>query len=344
MDDQAICNELLPRVSRTFAPSIEALPEPLRGAVRASYLLCRIADTIEDDPGLAPEERERRFALFQRLVADDGSDPSRLEQAYCGGAATSAEVELCQRAGSAFRQFRALTGDVRHAARPNLYDMAAGMAHYARRWHGPERLTVLADLEDLHRYCFFVSGNVGILLTDTFVAVQGDALGAAVRRALRARSVRFGYGLQMTNIVKDVHTDHRRGWCFLPATVCGRHGVAPDDLLQPAMAERSMRVVHDVADLAREHLDRALEYTLLVPAAQADLRLFLIVPLALAHGTLSLVASDPRVLTPGGVKLSRDTVGRILAEAREGVEDDDALRDLCANARAGDYRTSVPGH
>lgn len=335
MDDQAICIGLLPRVSRTFAPSIEALPEPLRGAVRASYLLCRIADTIEDDPALSPEERERRFALFQRLVADDGSDPSRLERAYSDGESTSAEAELCQRAGSVFRPFRALPGDVRQAIRPNVYDLASGMAHYARRRRGPGQLTVLADLEDLHRYCFYVSGNVGILLTDTFVAVQGDALDEAVRRALRARSVRFGYGLQMTNIVKDVSTDHRRGWCYLPATICAHHGVEPADLLQPETVERSMAVIHEVAGRAREHLDEALEYTMLVPADQVDLRLFLIVPLVLAHATLALVAGDPRVLTPGGIKLSRPIVSRVLEEARHRVGDDDALRGLCADARGG---------
>ncbi|MDP7111678.1 MAG: squalene/phytoene synthase family protein, partial [Myxococcota bacterium] len=66
MSDEAVCIELLPRVSRTFALSIEALPEPLRRAVRAAYLLCRIVDTIEDDPALRAAERARMFDLFQR--------------------------------------------------------------------------------------------------------------------------------------------------------------------------------------------------------------------------------------------------------------------------------------
>ncbi|MGH7690424.1 MAG: squalene/phytoene synthase family protein, partial [Gemmatimonadaceae bacterium] len=42
--------EILPSVSRTFALSIRVLPGQLGAAVNCAYLLCRIADTIEDDP------------------------------------------------------------------------------------------------------------------------------------------------------------------------------------------------------------------------------------------------------------------------------------------------------
>ena len=40
----------LPGVSRTFALTIPKLPATLSGVVANAYLLCRIVDTIEDDP------------------------------------------------------------------------------------------------------------------------------------------------------------------------------------------------------------------------------------------------------------------------------------------------------
>ncbi len=335
MSDEAVCIELLPRVSRTFALSIEALPEPLRRAVRAAYLLCRIVDTIEDDPALRAAERARMFDLFQRLLADDGADPAPLERAFGGGRPHDDDADLCRRAGSVFRQFRQLPRRLRTAIRPHVYEMAGGMAHYSRRWRGPGELTVLTDLDDLHRYCFFVAGTVGNMLTDTFIAVEGDALDRATRRALRVRAARFGHGLQMTNITKDVRADHGRGWCFLPARICERHGIAPGDLLQPEQRDRAMGVIREVAGVAGEHLDLALEYTLKVPADRVALRLFLVVPLVLAHGTLELVARDPRVLDPEGVKLSREAVAGALLGAQRTVTDDDGLRKLCATARAG---------
>ncbi len=335
MSDEAVCVELLPRVSRTFALSIEALPEPLRGAIRVAYLLCRIVDTIEDEADLPPAERARLFDLFQRLIADDGADPTPLERAFPAGSGDSADRDLCRRSGAVFRPFRALPRPLRAAIRPHVYEMSRGMAHYARRWRGPGELTTLIDLDDLHRYCFFVAGTVGNMLTDTFIAVEGDALGPATRRALRVRAVRFGHGLQMTNIVKDVRTDHHRGWCFLPAELCARHGVAPADLLDPARRDRSMAIIREVADVAASHLDRALEYTLRVPVDQAALRMFLVVPLVLAHGTLALVSADPRVLDAGGVKLTREAVAGALIRAQQVVGDDGGVRALCERARAG---------
>src|SRR5215204_4691761 len=57
--------EILPPVSRTFALSIRLLPGALGRAVRTAYLLCRIADTIEDEPRLpAPE----KAVLFDELL------------------------------------------------------------------------------------------------------------------------------------------------------------------------------------------------------------------------------------------------------------------------------------
>ena len=43
---------ILPAVSRTFALSIRVLPGELGRAVLTAYLLCRIADTLEDEPVL----------------------------------------------------------------------------------------------------------------------------------------------------------------------------------------------------------------------------------------------------------------------------------------------------
>ena len=53
MSDEAYQDEILPHVSRTFALTIPQLPAALRTPVTSAYLLCRIADTIEDEPALS---------------------------------------------------------------------------------------------------------------------------------------------------------------------------------------------------------------------------------------------------------------------------------------------------
>src|ERR1700676_5644188 len=59
--DEVYQDQILPHVSRTFALTIPQLPPALSVPVTSAYLLCRIADTIEDEPALsAPERSEER--------------------------------------------------------------------------------------------------------------------------------------------------------------------------------------------------------------------------------------------------------------------------------------------
>ena len=50
-------NKILTGVSRTFAFTIPQLPDGLRSHITNAYLLCRIADTIEDDADLSAEQK-----------------------------------------------------------------------------------------------------------------------------------------------------------------------------------------------------------------------------------------------------------------------------------------------
>src|SRR5580698_7920259 len=64
--DEDYQNRILPHVSRTFALTIPQLPPALRTPVTNAYLLCRIADTIEDEvePAVAAT-----LVLQQRFVS-----------------------------------------------------------------------------------------------------------------------------------------------------------------------------------------------------------------------------------------------------------------------------------
>src|SRR5271155_3904330 len=75
--DEVYQDQILPYVSRTFALTIPQLPLGLRTAVTCAYLLCRIADTIGDEPALSPPET---LAFLQRLsaVMAGEEEPARL--------------------------------------------------------------------------------------------------------------------------------------------------------------------------------------------------------------------------------------------------------------------------
>src|SRR5882672_7316324 len=75
--DEVYQDEILPHVSRTFVLTIPQLPEGLRTAVTCAYLLCRIADTIEDEPALSPPETLAFLQRFSALLVGRG-DPALL--------------------------------------------------------------------------------------------------------------------------------------------------------------------------------------------------------------------------------------------------------------------------
>ena len=77
--------------------------------------------------------------------------------------------------------------------------------------------TGLDDLAQLDRYCYHVAGVVGEMLTELFCDYSSEI--GERREELHALSVSFGQGLQMTNILKDVWEDHRRGACWLPRDI-----------------------------------------------------------------------------------------------------------------------------
>jgi farnesyl-diphosphate farnesyltransferase len=347
--DTEFCRDILPRVSRTFALSIEALPDGLRTAVGNAYLLCRIVDSIEDEPSLDGGHRNQLFETFDRLL-DDATDAAAFElmcaRASVGGA--GAHGELCRRSGAVFRRFAALPASQRSAIRPHVLEMSAGMRSYCARGVGPRPARPapsqgfhISHMADLERYCYFVAGTVGNLLTALFEDTV-DGLSEEARRGLRERAVPFGIGLQMVNVVKDVAADAaERGVCFLPLDLADQHGLAIDRLLEPGMRDAGVAVVRAVCARAREHLRHAEEYVALWPTsgpgeqAARAVRLFCVVPLALALATLQTVEQGSGTLQPGTEpKVGRTAVGRILVEAVGAAASNDALVALLDRCRS----------
>jgi nucleoside-diphosphate-sugar epimerase/phytoene/squalene synthetase len=357
VNDRAFCDRMLPGVSRTFALSIQNLPPDLRDAVCVSYLLCRVVDTVEDDRRLPPPERQALFDAFDAALAaaamGDGSVAPAFEatsEAH-GLGPTKLEAELCTGAAAVFRAFAALPEVQRQAILPHVAEMSKGMREYSIRADVEGGLR-LRDVPDLERYCYFVAGTVGELLTDLFQI--SCPVSPAVRRELEARAVSFGLGLQLVNILKDVAEDAVRGDCFLPVGTAkaygldlsigrGEDGPTTARVLDATERPKALALLRALSSRAREHLVRAEEYTLLWPvsAAGSQIRLFCAVPLALALGTLREVELGEDALRPDRAPTVSRAFVMAVFEAAVGAatappaESDAALRALFDRSRAG---------
>jgi phytoene synthase len=99
------------------------------------------------------------------------------------------------------------------------------------------------DLDDLvERYVYGSAVVVGYFLAHVYGATTpGDA-----DRALRA-SRALGIGLQLTNFLRDVREDRRRGRLYLPLADLAAEGLDERRVDEPSSAEALARVVRNVA-------------------------------------------------------------------------------------------------
>ncbi|MEQ8494776.1 MAG: squalene/phytoene synthase family protein, partial [Gammaproteobacteria bacterium] len=209
-DDERFQHHILQGVSRTFALTIPQLPPALYRAVANAYLLCRIADTIEDDAALPFAEKQRYSEQFIDIVEGSGdAEPFATELApRLASHASAAERELIANTPAVIRITHALNPVQRHAMARCVRVMAEGMVHY----QGQETLDGVADQAAMDCYCYYVAGVVGEMLTTLFC--DHCASLAARETELMHLAVSFGQGLQMTNILKDVWDDRARGACW----------------------------------------------------------------------------------------------------------------------------------
>ncbi len=313
--DRAFCQRLLPQVSRTFAACIRLLPPPVDHQVLVAYLLCRIADTVEDTADLAVADKERLLLRFEACLAEGGPDAAPLAETFARP--RIADELLTREADAVLREYRALGADAAAAIRPWVQEMARGMASFARVHSEarPGRLVSLGSIDELDAYCYYVAGTVGHLLTGLF-RLHSARVTDAHHERLKHLATSFGLGLQLTNIIKDVADDRQRGWSFVPTQLCQLAGVAPEDLLDPANARQARVVMDALIAKAKGHLNDALAYCTALPRSQYRLRLFCLTPLYFAVRTLALAERDPRLLDPGHkVKITRGEVYRTLCAA-----------------------------
>ena len=328
-DDHAFCAGMLPLVSRTFAACIRLLPPRVENAVLIAYLLCRIADTIEDTADLPVERKEALLARFRACLEDGGPDAAPLAEAFA--AERTHDERLSARADATLREYRRLGADQRQAIRPWVQEMCDGMASFARQ-HAratPDHLEALASLEDLDRYCYYVAGTVGHLLTELF-RLHHPRLTRRHYDRLKALSTSFGLGLQLTNIIKDVADDRQRGWSFVPRQLCHLAGTTPEALLSPDHARQNELVMQLLVAKAKRHLKDALDYCTALPRSAYRIRLFCLTPLFFAVRTLHKAERDPRLLEPGHkVKITRGEVYRILCTTYVLAPNNHLVRAYC---------------
>jgi farnesyl-diphosphate farnesyltransferase len=329
--DESYQDQILPHVSRTFALTIPQLPPTLSTPVTCAYLLCRIADTIEDEPALSAPETLAFLERFSAVVAGAG-DPALLVRdlkSRLSERTLATERDLVGNMDRVLRVTESL-GEAQKAAIQRCVElMCYGMPRFQFN-ASPRGLPRLSDLDD---YCYYVAGVVGEMLTDMFCDYSADI--ARRRSALGALAASFAQGLQMTNILKDVWEDRSRGACWLPQEVFTRQGVDLAKVSPASQDERFSAGILELVGVAHAHLRNALDYTLLIPAKERGIRRFCLWAVGLAVLTLRRIAHNPGFTAGAEVKVPRSAVRTTLLLTNLSLRNDWMLRRLFAVAANG---------
>lgn len=301
MSDLQYQEHILQGVSRTFALTIPQLPPPLSQPIGNAYLLCRIADTIEDELTLSLENKQRFFREYIDVVADKrAAEPFALGLLGVLSPQTSAaEHDLIRNTARVIRVTRRFSPTQQAALLRCIAIMAKGMAYFQAR----KSRNGLEDMAQFDNYCYHVAGVVGETLTELYCEYS-DAI-SVNRKEMWRRAVSFGQGLQMTNILKDIWEDYRRGACWLPRDVFEEHGFDLANLAEAGRNHSFHDALGELIAIAHAHLRNALDYTLLIPSRERGIRRFCFWALGMALLTLRNIDRHRSFASGTEVKLSR---------------------------------------
>jgi farnesyl-diphosphate farnesyltransferase len=221
------CREILPAVSRTFALSIRLLPGDLKNVVRTSYLICRIADTVEDEPTLAAEDKAELFDILSRCF----ERPEAVAEFTARAASITgdpAHVQLVRHSDLVFTAYRDLSEASRASLRHWAGEMIAGMRKFSLAYPNGVRIQ---SIDEYREYCYYVAGTVGYLLTDLWHE-HSPRVGPREYHVLRERCRAFAEALQTVNILKDVARDaEHENSIYVPQELLRVHGNTHDTML-----------------------------------------------------------------------------------------------------------------
>jgi farnesyl-diphosphate farnesyltransferase len=329
--DEHYQNQILPHVSRTFALTIPQLPPALCTPVTNAYLLCRIADTIEDEPALSAPETLAYLNRFSALLGGSGEPGPLAEDLVSRLSERTLATERDLIANMA--RVLQVTASLGKAQKDAIQRCVELMCYGMPRFQFNASLRGLARASDLDDYCYYVAGVVGEMLTDLFCDYSVDIAGR--RPALNALAASFAQGLQMTNILKDVWEDRSRGACWLPQEVFTRHGVDLNTLASQSQDKGFSAGISELVGVAHAHLRNALDYTLLIPAKERGIRRFCLWAIGLAVLTLRRIAHNPGYTAGAQVKIRRSAVKMTLLLTNLAVTNDWVLKRLFARAARG---------
>ena len=327
--------ELLRATSRSFYLTLRVLPRAIRAQIALAYLLARTADTIADTEIVPLDQRLDALQKLRERVLGKSRAPLDFND-LAGKQGTSAEKLLLEKAGDSLDALQTLSAPDQKNIRDVLATITGGQELDLRRFAplekaAPEapRIIALETAAELDDYTYRVAGCVGEFWTKMCRAhIFPDAKLDEYRFIMNG--IRFGKGLQLINILRDLPADLKKGRCYLPTEKLDQFKLLPQTLLSTANETRFLTLLREYLDKAEEHLRAGWDYTNMLPFFQFRLRLACAWPILIGVETIEQLRGVSVIELQQRVKVPRSEVRHII------------LRSLLACPFPGVWRNLFP--
>jgi len=313
---------LLKHVSRSFYLSLSVLPSPIRDQVSLAYLLARATDTVSDMRVIPIDLRLSTLQGMRNAIvaAAEGAfvqspDLANLAPGKDASAFqdSSAEQVLLENFCNALAMLRSLSADDRQRIKDLLEIIIKGqeldLTHFSPSSTG--QIVALETEAQLEEYEYLVAGCVGEFWTKMCLAHLIPHL-RQQESYLLENGVRFGKGLQLVNILRDLPRDLRQGRCYLPSMQLSEYGLTPPMLLQAGNMDLFRPVYSAYLKQAEDHLQAGWNYTNTIPRKQIRLRLACAWPILIGMKTLALLRPGNVLDDQSRIKIGRPEVRNLI--------------------------------
>lgn len=223
-DQKHLQSDLLKGVSRSFYLSLKFLPHPMRGAASIGYLLARTSDTLADSLNTTSDQALSYLEHFeQQVLGDKPIQPwpspllSQIDHLH--------EKRLLEQYPYIIQALHSLPSSEQKLIHKVLKTIISGqkfdLVYFSNA--SSENVISLADDAALIDYTQKVAGSVGLFWTELGFLTLGNTFSHSSAEELTILAESYGRGLQMVNILKDLHHDLQMGRCYLPVSKPKNH-------------------------------------------------------------------------------------------------------------------------
>ncbi|MFA6016009.1 MAG: presqualene diphosphate synthase HpnD [Gallionellaceae bacterium] len=255
MTPDQYCQDKAAKSGSSFYYSFKFLPADKRRAITALYAFCREVDDVVDECSDAGVARTA-LTWWRAQVAD----------IYSGRPQHPVAIALVP----VVKQY--------NLPQEQLLEIIDGMEMDLEQLQ-------YADFKSLQLYCYRVASVVGLLVAEIFGYTDRNTLKYAHD---------LGIAFQLTNIIRDVGEDARRGRIYLPQDELAQFGVHPRDILNNKETPEFHQLMQFQIERAQHFYQQALEQ---LPQADRKSQRTGLIMAAIYRATLDeVVASGCHVL------------------------------------------------